>query len=68
MPTEDESLRPFTIRLSTSELAELESLRQRLQERASAGDRITQRRAFLAALERLKAHLDKLDRDRGRER
>lgn len=65
---EDDPMRPFTVRLTGSEIEMIESLRERLQGRAGVGERITQRRAILVALERLQAHLDKLDRDKGRDR
>lgn len=60
--------KPFTVRLTEEELARLERLRERMQNRAPTGVRYTQRMTILAALERLEAHLDRLERDKGRER
>lgn len=68
MPDEPQPTRGFTIRMSDAELAQLESLRERLQARAPVGVRYTQRMTILAALERLEAHLDKLERDKSRDR
>lgn len=67
MPDND-AMRPFTVRLTESEIAEIEALRERLQTRADPGDRVTQRKVILVALDRLRAHLDRLERDRGRDR
>lgn len=67
--TDDKPInRTLNIRVSDSELETLESLRKRMQDRAPMGVKVTQRYVVLAALERLRAHLDKLDRDKGRER
>lgn len=68
MPDNAQPTRAFTIRLSDAELAQLESLRERLQARAAVGVRVTQRQTILAALERLEAHLAKLERDKARDR
>lgn len=69
MPDDDnEPLRGFTVRLSSAEIAKVEDLRERLQQRAPVGLKITQRAVILAALERLEAHLAKLEKDRGRDR
>lgn len=61
----------ITVRMSADEQAQLESLRERLQarqDRIAPGVRVTQRMTILAALERLEAHLSKLERDKGRDR
>lgn len=63
-----DTTKTLTIRISGSELELIERLRERMQERAPSGIKITQRAVILAALERLKAHLDKLDRDKERQR
>lgn len=68
MPDKSEPTGTFTIRMSEEEKARLERCRERLQARAPIGVRITQRMTILAALERLEAHLDKLERDKGRDR
>lgn len=68
MPESSEPTGTFTIRMSEDEKAQLESLRERLQARAPVGVRITQRMTILAALERLEAHLAKLERDKERQR
>lgn len=68
MPDGDEANKPLTIRMSAAEIETLERLRERMQERAAMGVKVTQRMVVLAALERLRTHLDKLDRDKGRER
>lgn len=58
----------LTFRVSQEEIEHLESLRSRLQDRAATGVRVTQRMTVLAALERLQAHLDKLDREQSKKR
>ncbi len=58
----------LTVRFSEDELATLESLRERLQRSAPDGVRFTQRMTILAALKRVREHLDILERDREMER
>lgn len=58
----------LTVRFDEDELARLERLRERLQARAASGVRVTQRMTILTALERLEAHLAKLERDQERKR
>lgn len=68
MPDDKQPMATITIRVTEEEGEILERLRERMQERATMGIKVTQRMVILAALERLRAHLDKLDRDKGRER
>jgi len=68
MPDNAQPTRMLAVRLSEDELARLESLQERLQARAAIGVRVTQRMTILAALERLETHLDKLEKDKGRDR
>lgn len=68
MPKNEQPTKMLAIRMSEAELAQLESLRESLQTRAAVGVRVTQRMTILAALERLEAHLAKLERDKGRDR
>jgi hypothetical protein len=67
-PENEGPAKTLTIRMSTVELVFLEKLRRRLQAKAPTGVRVTQRMTIMAALERLEAHLDKLDRDKNRDR
>lgn len=65
---EETADKTLNLRVTKGELELLESLQERLQAKAPMGVRITQRMTVLAALERLRAHLDKLERDKGRDR
>lgn len=58
----------LNLRLSDDELQRIEKAKERLQERESQLFRVTQRVTVLKALELLEAHLDRLDRDKGRKR
>lgn len=68
MPDNAQPTRMFAVRMTDEELAQIETLRERMQTRATVGVRVTQRMVILAALERLQTHLDKLERDKGRDR
>lgn len=68
MADSDKPMRAIAIRFTEEELTRLDGLRERLQARAGVGVRVTQRMTILAALERLETHLDKLERDKGRNR
>lgn len=65
---ETDGTKSLTIRISESELARLESLRERLQTREGSRIRVTQRMTIMEALDRLEAHLARLERDKGRQR
>ena len=56
----------LSVRLSQEELERFRKARERLQERERPGYTVTDRVALLVALERLEAHLDRLDKDKGR--
>jgi hypothetical protein len=58
----------LTVRLSDEELARIVRLQERLQEREGAHVRVTQRVTLLRAMDALEKHLDRLDRDKGRDR
>lgn len=58
----------INIRVRRQERERLEMLRQRLQARLGPHIQATQRLVLLEALDRLEAHYEKLERDRGRER
>lgn len=66
--TETDATKSLTIRISESELARLESLRERLQAREGSRIRVTQRMTIMEALDRLETHLARLERDKGRQR
>ncbi len=54
------------IRVTPDEVSQIERLRERLQAQLGPLTNVTQRTVFLAALERLEAHLAKLEKDRDR--
>lgn len=56
------------VRLPDEELERVERLRERIQARMGPRVRVTQRMVILEALDKLQAHLDKLDSDKGRQR
>lgn len=66
MPSDDRLDTAFHVRATRADLERVERLRSRLQEQLGPLVSVTQRTVFLAALERLEAHLDKLEKDRER--
>lgn len=66
MPADDLLTKALNIRLTPAELDQIEQLRTRLQEQLGPTVRVTQRTVILTALERLEAHLAKLEKDRTR--
>ncbi len=66
MASDDQLSKTFHVRATPTELAQVERLRERLQEQLGPLVTVTQRTVFLAALERLEAHLAKLEKDRTR--
>lgn len=64
----ENAMKPFNTRLTEADLEQLERLRQQLQERMGPKVKVSYRIVIEEAMERLQAHLDKLDRDKGRNR
>jgi len=63
-----ERTRVFGVKVSNEEMERIESLRVRLQNRAGSHVRVTSRTVLLEALDRLESHLERLERDKGRDR
>lgn len=69
LPNDSSSRRqPTSIRLTQDERSLLDELTARLQDDAPPGVTITQTATIVRALYELRAHLDKLERDRKRKR
>jgi hypothetical protein len=58
----------INIKLSKEEIARIERAKERLAARMDPKYRVTARIVILEALERLEVYLDKLDRDKDRDR
>lgn len=63
-----ERTRVFGVKVSDEEMQRIDQLRERLQRRSGEHVRVTSRTVLLEALDRLEAHLDRLERDKGRDR